>query len=494
MTKETQALPIHSWSFANQGFYANFRTWLKDSGYSPSTLNIYGDAVRQALGYLQKDYWKIEPERDLERAWHYLQTRPVTASSLEGHHKGLIKLGEYLRIRLRIPTPERRVNWAHYLEGLPEWLCAALRAYITHRGRKWMDERRHELTLETLSSLTRPLRWVHTRQPLTAFVEFTPEHWYAYLDERLEHGLRPATVNGELSLVLDFARFLESQEVTICERLLRVPFLKDGQKLPRDASLEQLRTFFQEIELTIQSQSKLWQHEAVMDRAWFLLMLHGGLRTGEVRRLKLGDIDFDRKKVRIEQSKGLKDRMVYLTHAAITALKAYLPLRGPLDGLPEYVFIFRHRMLTRSYCFQRMQTYSARCGVYLTPHQLRHSCATLLLNAGAPVTSVKTILGHRHIDTTLGYARLYDGTLAADYYRAMNEVERQLELVEGSKQEAPGYGELVALVDSLRSSTLNESQSTAVQAIREGILALARKKPNEIAMEDVKDLAMVDCP
>jgi integrase len=257
--------------------------------------------------------------------------------------------------------------------------------------------------------------------------------------------------------------------------------------LPRDAPPEQLRTFFQEIEKAAQNPGGLWKQEAIMDRAWFLLMLHSGLRTGEVRRLKLGDIDFERKKIRIEQSKGLKDRMVYLTRAAIEALQAYLPLRGPLDGLPAYVFIFRHRMLTRSYCFQRMQTYSARCGVYLTPHQLRHSCATLLLNAGAPVATVKTLLGHKHIDTTLGYARLYDGTLAADYYRAMNEVERQLELVEGSKKEAPGYGELVALVDSLRSSTLNESQSTAVQSIREGILALARKELKEMTMKDVKE-------
>jgi len=486
MTRERLTTPIRTWSFANQGFYANFRTWLKDSGYSPSTLNIYGAGVRQALGYLQKDYWKIDPERDLERTWLYLQTRPLTASSLAGYHKGLLKLAEYLRIRLRIPVPQRHLNWSYYLEGLPAWLGDALHDYITHRARKWLEDRRYELAIDTLSTLTRSLRWVQARRPMETFADFTPEQWYAYLDQRLEDGMRPATVNGELSLLQDLARFQESKEAAICERLLRVPFLKGANRLPRDAPPEQLRTFYQEIEKAAQNPGGLWKQEAVMDRAWFLLMLHSGLRTGEVRRLKLGDIDFERNKIRIEQSKGLKDRMVFLTHAAIEALQAYLPLRGPLDGLPEYVFIFRHRMLTRSYCFQRMQTYSARCGVRLTPHQLRHSCATLLLNAGAPVTSVKTLLGHKHIDTTLGYARLYDGTLAADYYRAMNEVERQLELVEGSQQEAPGYGELVALVDSLRTSTLNESQSAAVQVIRDGILALARKEQLENSIVDVK--------
>ena len=64
----------------------------------------------------------------------------------------------------------------------------------------------------------------------------------------------------------------------------------------------------------------------------------------------------------------------------------------------------------------------------VTPHQLRHCFATLILNAGAPVLSVKMLLGHQWVDTTLRYARLYDGTVAADYYRAMAVVERRLAL------------------------------------------------------------------
>ncbi len=53
--------------------------------------------------------------------------------------------------------------------------------------------------------------------------------------------------------------------------------------------------------------------------------------------------------------------------------------------------------------------------MHVTPHQLRHTCATLLINAGAPILTVQAILGHKHIDTTLGYTRLYDATVAADY-------------------------------------------------------------------------------
>jgi integrase len=150
-----------------------------------------------------------------------------------------------------------------------------------------------------------------------------------------------------------------------------------------------------------------------MDRAWFHLMLHSGLRVGEVRRLRLSDLDLKGRRARIEQSKGLKDRVVFLSQAAADALNAYLEIRGPAET--DHVFIFRHRPLSPTYCRKRLRTYGQRCGVVVIPHELRHSCATLLLNAGAPILAVKTILGHRHIDTTMGYARLYDGTLATDY-------------------------------------------------------------------------------
>ncbi len=109
------------------------------------------------------------------------------------------------------------------------------------------------------------------------------------------------------------------------------------------------------------------------------------------------------------------------------------------------------------------------CGVKATPHQLRHSCATLLLNAGAPVLSVQMVLGHKQIDTTLGYARLYDGTLAADYYSAMHQIERQLSLPEDEQKEPPRIGELIALADALREGALNPAQTEIVRALRQGL-------------------------
>ncbi len=166
-----------------------------------------------------------------------------------------------------------------------------------------------------------------------------------------------------------------------------------------------------------------------------------------------------------ERSKGLKDRLVPLSPLVLQAFKAYLAVRGPEDALPEQLFISRHLPLGTLYCWSRLGTYGERNGFTISPHQLRHSCATLLLNAGAPILTVQTILGHRHIDTTLGYARLYDGTIAADYYRAMVQVEQRMALPETTPAQPPTHGELLALVDSLRRGTLNKTQAETVNAL-----------------------------
>ena len=81
-------------------------------------------------------------------------------------------------------------------------------------------------------------------------------------------------------------------------------------------------------------------------------------------------------------------------------------------------------------------------------------------------------MGHEYVDTTLTYTRLYDGTVAADYYRAMRQVEARTSLNEEADDPPPNGGYLLALVDTLGNGTLNEEQRETVQALRQGILAL----------------------
>ena len=100
---------------------------------------------------------------------------------------------------------------------------------------------------------------------------------------------------------------------------------------------------------------------------------------------------------------------------------------------------------------------------------------------------MKTILRHKQIDTTLRYACLYDGTIAADYYRAMHQLEGQFALAEGQSEQTPSFGELLALVDALKSGTLNQDQVGIVASLRSGLLLLS-KQMNSTTMGNVKVL------
>jgi site-specific recombinase XerD len=461
---------LSEWLSANRTFYTTFRRWLRDGGYSDSTLNIYGCAVRLALGWLDKPYWEIDPQADIARVRAYISERYDSASTRRDYGQGLRKLTEYLYLKCRRSPPEPQINWETYIGLLPEWLGDDVRAYIAHRRRTWRPEVQHRSTISCLSQLTRSLRHMAAHSSLPDAEAITPARWFDYVDDCLADGLSPITLNIRQYLLQDLLSFLSEEGRPICQRTLRVPPLDRGDHLPRDVPPDQVRLLWQEIEADAASPHANTRRMGIMDRAWFLLMLYSGLRSGEIRKLRHDDLDLNERRVRIEQSKGLKDRVVLLAGVTIEALHAYLEVRG--QAMTDHVFTYRHRPLSFSYCRIRLGTYGRRCGVQVKPHQLRHSCATLLLNAGAPILAIQRLLGHKDIDTTLIYTRLYDSTVAAHYYRAVGEIESRSDLGGDASGQPLGSGELLALLDSLHVGTLNDAQRETVQTLRMAILAL----------------------
>ena len=474
--RDPDVLPIGEWLPANVVLFRDFRVWLQAHGYGQSAVSTYGTAARMALGWLDKPYWEIDPQSDLDDVVEYIESRFDSAGTRQSYGQGIAKLTDFLRERRGEQMARRAINWDTYVGPLPEWLADDVRAYVAHRARTWLPENRHQATLSTLSHLTHFLRWAAElwfglrRRELADLTDITPDLWYDYLDERILAGRSPVTVNIELYEMHQFLRFFQEQGCRVCERTLRVTAMKQSKLLPRDVPIDDLRKLLREIEREAGAESPRRERAGTRDRAWVLLMLHCGLRTGEIRRLRFCDVDLARERIRVEQSKGLKDRVVPLSGPSVGALEAHLALRRPA-GAADRVFTYRGKPLTVSYCYSRLRTYGRRCGVEISPHQLRHSCATLLLNAGAPVTMVQRILGHRHIDTTLRYARLYDSTVAKDYYLAMDTVESCLELA-GSQELRWTGGHLLALVASLQGGTLSMDQQTTVRALRTSILDL----------------------
>ena len=164
------------------------------------------------------------------------------------------------------------------------------------------------------------------------------------------------------------------------------------------------------------------------------MLWHGELRLGEVEELRLEDLDLPGKRLTVRDGKGKKDRTVYLTGIAITALKDYLAVRGM--GADDNVFLYHNASLNKSFIGSRLKTLGGKAGVSVYGHRLRHTCATQLLNAGCRITSIQKILGHKNINTTLIYARAYNQTVADDFYAAMERVEARLNIIPESAGEA----------------------------------------------------------
>jgi site-specific recombinase XerC len=356
---------------------------------------------------------------------------------------------------------------------LPDWLGDYVKEYIAHRRKGWHPEEKHRGSLNVLGHLASTLRAMAGISQINNLEDLNPTLWFDFLEVRLAAGIHPKTINSQLYGLKGFLYFLDESGKSICQRTLLIKPLTAGGRVPKDVPIDHLRSLLSEIEIQSVHKHASNRRMAILDRAWVHLMLYSGLRTCEVRHMLLKDINWESRRIRIEQSNGFDDRMVFMNTITVKALDKCLEIRGDAEYLTDHVFLYRHKPLSRRYCQVRLRTYGKRTGNHITPHQLRHSCAILLLNAGAPIVTVQTLLGHKNIDTTMGYARLYDGTVAADYYRAMGQVERLFDINSGGHIPPSSPVELIALVDSLSSGTLNETQRQALSTLRKGIFALS---------------------
>jgi hypothetical protein len=124
------------------------------------------------------------------------------------------------------------------------------------------------------------------------------------------------------------------------------------------------------------------------------------------------------------------ERTVYLIDTAVRALQDYLAVRGM--GPTDHVFFYRNLPVRKDLIRERIKAAGKRVGVKVTPHCLRHTFGTQLINAGCRVTTIQKLLGHRRLNATMIYARVHDRTVAEDYYAAMAQIEKGLDLAAGT--------------------------------------------------------------
>lgn len=174
-------------------------------------------------------------------------------------------------------------------------------------------------------------------------------------------------------------------------------------------------------------------YDACFDRAWFLTLSHTGMRLSELLDLRLGDLNLPKGNLVIRGGKPGRDRVAYLTPSLTSALSRYLGVRPEIEE--DRVFVLRDGSPSPRTIQRRLTAYGEQVSVEVSPHRLRHTFATRLLNQGMPIHSLRKLLGHQNLNTTQIYARVYDETLYKQFQEAMarleaTEPERQSKLID----------------------------------------------------------------
>ncbi len=152
-----------------------------------------------------------------------------------------------------------------------------------------------------------------------------------------------------------------------------------------------------------------------------------GLPFVKVQRpnLTLGSIDRKRRQIMVQQGKGGKDRVVYISEDALEALNAYLKFRSHYRT--KNVFLvekgtYKGKAISVRGIQKRIEHYAKKTRINVSCHRLRHTMATQLLNAEAEVETIQDLLGHNWITTTQRYCKVSNLKVQRDYFKAMRTV------------------------------------------------------------------------
>jgi integrase/recombinase XerD len=242
-------------------------------------------------------------------------------------------------------------------------------------------------------------------KPIADLTRADLRKWIAHLSRA---GLAPASVARAVSAARGLFRFL-----MLDGHIKRHP-TEDLDTPQRFAYLPQ---FLTEDEINqLLAAPDIATEEGVRDRALIEVMYAAGLRVSELISLKQADVDVQAGLV-VCHGKGSKERRVPIGKSAIHWLQQYSAIRSGY-GKPTspYLFLNRGKQITRQFAWSMIKRYANKAGVKdISPHTLRHSFATHLLQRGADSRSVQALLGHSDISTTQIYTHITDRHLRNSY-------------------------------------------------------------------------------
>jgi tyrosine recombinase XerC len=230
-----------------------------------------------------------------------------------------------------------------------------------------------------------------------------------------ERGLARASIGRKLAATRGFHDHLVATGEAGANPADLLPTPKRESKLPRVLGRDEIAALLDRIPARTPLE--------VRDRALFELTYSCGLRADEVVSLGLDDVDFDSETVRVT-GKGSKTRVVPFGEPAQRALRRYVEsARHALEPAPSEPALFvsrRGRRLSPSDVRRRLEKWMREAAIAgrISPHALRHSFATHLLEGGADLRSIQELLGHASVSTTQVYTRVEPSRLRREYAKS----------------------------------------------------------------------------
>ena len=212
--------------------------------------------------------------------------------------------------------------------------------------------------------------------------------------------LKPSTIRRRISTLESYFSFLEKNHIK--EGLIsNIDLPKAEKNLPHVLRQDEVAQLLDSIDTSTE--------HGVKDHAIFNLMYSAGLRVSELISIKLNDVNYEDKLIKV-YGKGASYRIVPIRESALIDIKRYLKLRNKSVVVDKNIlFLNRNgKKLTRQYIYNELKKVGENAGITkaLHPHILRHSFATHLLENGASLRVVQELLGHKNIETSQIYTHV----------------------------------------------------------------------------------------
>ena len=303
-----------------------------------------------------------------------------------------------------------------------KWLEKFYQHLATDRGASAYTQRNYRQALEEF------YRWhEEERKSAPIWHKLQRDDFRGYLRFLGRHNLGRAAIQLRFSALRTFNKFLIRHGVLAASPIKNLSLPKLGRRLPKFLTAQQMKDLLAAPLklLPASDESPDSKHKVVMcrrDTAVLETIYSCGLRISELCGLKAQDIDWHECLVRV-RGKGKKERLVPIGKPALDAIRNYWQLLPQTPAGEAAIFFARPdraRPVSARDMQLRLKKYLALAGLdpHLTPHKLRHSYATHLLDAGADLRSVQELLGHAHLVTTQVYTHLTTERLKRAYDKA----------------------------------------------------------------------------